>query len=136
MKQNPRLTQTRPNMNESINIKAVVQCAESKGWSVHVDGTQKENTVIFDFYKFTPAGQDFSFTAIMQDDDFQSLIEDVENFYNAYDPDEEAYIWLDHSGHGRNGAPYHMRDVLDDMEAAERMVGELLEALQEINASV
>jgi len=29
-------------MNESINTKAVVQCAESKGWSVHVDGTQKE----------------------------------------------------------------------------------------------
>jgi len=117
-------------MNESIKTKAVEQCVESKGWSVHVDGTQKENVVIFDFYKFTPAGQDFSFTATMQDDDFNSLIEDVENFYNAYDPDEEAYIWLDYSGHGRNGAPYHMRDVLDDMEAAERMVGDLLEDLQ------
>lgn len=123
-------------MNENNNTKAVVQCAESKGWNVHVDSTQKENAVIFDFYKFTPAGQDFSFTATMQDDDFNSLIEDVENFYNAYAPDEEAYIWLDHSGHGRNGAPYHMRDVLNDMEAAEIMVGELLEALQKINASV
>jgi len=119
-------------MNESINTKAVVQCAESKGWSVHVDGAQKENTVIFDFYKFTPAGQDFSFAATMQDNDSQSLIEEIENFYNAYDPDEEAYIWLDHSGHGRNGAPYHIRDVLDDMEAAEKMVGELLEALQKV----
>lgn len=116
-------------------IQTVIRCAESNGWSVHVDNTQKERAAIFDFYKFTPAGQDFSFTATMHDDDVCSLIEEVENYYNDFDPNEEAYIWLDHSGHGRNGAPYHMRDVLDDMEAAEKMVGELLEALQKIECA-
>lgn len=115
-------------MEQSIITQAVIHCAESMGWNVHVDDTQKEK--VFDFYKFTPAGQDFSFTATMQENDFDSLIEEIENYYNDFDPDEEAYVWLDHSGHGRNGAPYHMRDVLDDMEAAEKMVGELLEAFQ------
>ena len=34
-------------------------------------------------------------------------------------------------GHGKNGAPYHMRDVLDDMEAVEDMIGELLDAVRD-----
>lgn len=39
---------------------------------------------------------------------------------------------LDDNGHGRNGAPYRMRDVLEDMEAAEKMIEELLEAVRNI----
>ena len=46
--------------------------------------------------------------------------------------DEETYLWLDNRGHGKNGAPYRMRDVLEDMEAAEKMVEDLLDAIREI----
>lgn len=35
-------------------------------------------------------------------------------------------------GHGRNGAPYRMRAVLEDMEATEKMIEELLEAIKEM----
>jgi len=44
----------------------------------------------------------------------------------------EAYLWLDSNGHGKNGAPYRMRDVLDDMEEAEKMIETLLDAIKSL----
>ena len=38
-------------------------------------------------------------------------------------------LWLDSDGHGKNGAPYHMRDLLEDMEACETMLEDLSIAL-------
>lgn len=61
-----------------------------------------------------------------------SLIENIEEYYEGFDVDYETYIWLDQFGHGRNGAPYRMRAVLEDMEATEKMIEELLEAIKEM----
>ena len=61
-----------------------------------------------------------------------SLIENIEEYYEDFDVDYETYIWLDQFGHGRNGAPYRMRAVLEDMEATEKMIEELLEAIKEM----
>lgn len=86
--------------------------------------------VIFEFSKFTPAGQDFSFSVAMKGKDLNTLITDMEEYYESFDVDEETYLWLDSRGHGKNGAPYRMRDVLEDMEAAEKMVENLLDAMR------
>lgn len=61
-----------------------------------------------------------------------SLIEDIDNYYEGFDVDSETYIWLDQFGHGRNGAPYRMRAVLEDMKATEKMIEELLDAIKEM----
>lgn len=108
---------------------AVVECAESKGWTVKAGINYKQQKSDFEFGKFSPAGRDFSFTAEMKCANINSLIEDIENYYENYDVDYETYIWLDQFGHGKNGAPYRMRAVLEDVEATERMVGELLDAI-------
>ena len=50
-------------MNTNINIDAVMRCGEADGWEVRAD--RQGNSTIFEFYKFTPAGQDFYFTASM-----------------------------------------------------------------------
>lgn len=42
----------------------------------------------------------------------KQLSENAENF----DPDEEAALWIGSDGHGKNGAPYRLRDLLDDMD--------------------
>lgn len=47
--------------------------------------------------------------------------------------DSEAYLWLDDNGHGKNGAPYRMKDVLADMEAAEKYIESLLDAIRDID---
>ncbi len=48
-------------------IKEVIQCAEANGWHVDAEKHQDKNIVIFEFSQFTPAGQDFFFSAMMKD---------------------------------------------------------------------
>ena len=47
------------------------------------------------------------------------------------DVDEEAYIWIGSDGHGKNGAPYHIADIVKDMEEAEVMMADLYEAFRQ-----
>lgn len=109
---------------------AVVECAEANGWKVEAGIIYKEQKSEFEFGKYSPAGRDFSFSAEMRCANINSLIENIEKYYDDFDVDSEAYIWLDQSGHGRNGAPYRMRAVLEDMEATQKMVEQLLDAIR------
>ena len=119
-------------MNKNI-IDKITDCAESNGWSVSMDTEQEKDIVVFEFSKYTPAGQDFSFSATMKDNSLDSLGDDIEEYFEHFDVDSEAYLWLDDNGHGKNGAPYRMRDVLADMEAAERYIESLLDAIRDID---
>lgn len=60
---------------------------------------------------WTPAGHDY-FLEFDGEDKLIALQREV----NYFDISEEAYLWLDSSGHGTNGAPYDMRDVYEDFE--------------------
>lgn len=68
----------------------------------------------------------------MQDDDLNSLIGNIKEYYDNFDVDSEAHLWLDETGHGKNGAPYRMKDVVKDMEEAEKMIDRLLDAIMEL----
>lgn len=89
-------------------------------------------TSYFEFSKFSPAGRDFSFSAEMKCANINSLIEHLEDYYEDFDVDYETYIWLDQWGHGKNGAPYRLRAVLEDSEAIEKMVEALLKAIKKM----
>mgnify|MGYP006886105311 FL=1 len=78
----------------------------------------------------------FSFPVTMQDDDLNSLIGNIKEYYDNFDVDSEAYLWLDETGHGKNGAPYRMKDVVKDMEEAEKMIDRLLDAIMELEQSL
>lgn len=41
-----------------------------------------------------------------------------------------TYLWIGTDGHGKNGAPYHIKDIVSDMEAAEAMIDTLYETLK------
>ena len=60
------------------------------------------------------------------------IYKDIDNYYEGFDVDAETYVWLDQFGHGKRGAPYRMRAVLEDMEATEKMIEELLDAIKEM----
>ena len=53
-------------------------------------------------------------------------------YFETYDPDYETYIWLDQSGHGTRGAPYHIRDILSEMEDMAAALEELAIALNNL----
>lgn len=100
-------------------IEQITQIAEGLGWSVDVNDSD-----IY-FSQYTTAGQDFGFYV----DKNKGIAEEVYDYYKNYDPSEEAILWCDSSGHGKNGAPYHLKDILADMEEASAMVKTLYEAI-------
>ena len=111
-------------------IDKITECAEANGWHVHTERYRDTDLWLFEFSQYTKAGQDFNFSAEMRYADPETLIKSVREYYENYHPDEEAYLWIGDDGHGKNGAPYRISDIVADMEDAESMVGTLLEAFE------
>lgn len=117
------------------SVQAIISAAEGDDWHVHTEKTDS-GILLFEFSKFTPAGQDFNFTAEMTGDDPDTLVKSIEEYYEAFDPDYEAYLWIGEDGHGKNNAPYHIKDIVDDMKAAEEMVSRLSDILNEVTQKI
>lgn len=105
-------------------IEQIIAIAEQLGWQVKTD-TDKPNLVVFDFQQYTPHGQDFSFSVEMKGNDTDSLLQEIEEYYEGFDLDYEACLWI-----GKNGAPYRIKDIVSDMEQAEAMIEKLYETLK------
>lgn len=110
-------------------VEQITTVAAKLGWNVETD-TSKPNLVAFDFQQYTMHGQDFSFNVEMKNDDTDSLMSQIEEYYESFDPDYEAHLWIGTDGHGKNGAPYHIKDIVTDMEQAEAMIDTLYETLK------
>lgn len=102
----------------------ITEIAEILGWSVDFSEPQNGKTDV-NFAKYTSYGQDFNFSVELEDDDMEAFIDNIHEYYENFDVDEEAYIWIGSDGHGKNGAPYHIADIVKDMEEAEIMMADL-----------
>ena len=79
-------------------------------------------------------GQDFGFYVESQSGDINELLQAIENYHDNYDPDEEAVLWVGPDGHGCNGAPYNLSDLIEDMQECKSNVKKLVDLLnQEFN---
>ena len=105
--------------------KELIKAIENAGWSM------TENKIYYDFEIFSPAGQDFCFCIDKNDkkDNLDTLSSEIYNYYNCFDADEATYLWLDKTGHGKNGAPYKMEEILEDMKWCENKIYELFEII-------
>ena len=108
----------------------ITEIAEILGWSVDFSESQNSKTDV-NFAKYTSYGQDFNFSVELEDDDMEAFIDNIHEYYENFDVDEEAYIWIGSDGHGKNGAPYHIADIVKDMEEAEVMIADLYEAFRQ-----
>ena len=81
------------------------------------------------FSKYSPAGQDFGFE--VRGNTMEELLDGIYNYYDNFDVSYETLLWLDDAGHGKNGAPYDMKDLYEDMEACEQNILELYELIKE-----
>ena len=54
----------------------------------------------------------------------------IRDYAFNYDPDKEASLWIGDDGHGKNGAPYHLSDILADMRDAKQMIYDLSDAMK------
>ena len=108
----------------------ITEIAEILGWSVDLSEPQNGKTDV-NFAKYTSYGQDFNFSVELENDDMEAFIDNIHEYYENFDVDEEAYIWIGSDGHGKNGAPYHIADIVKDMEEAEVMMADLYEAFRQ-----
>lgn len=102
-----------------MNTKKFIKIANDLGWSV----TKDRYDIELQFY--TDYGQDFSFSVNRNED----YVKQVYNYYDSFDPSAEALLWCDDFGHGKNGAPYHLKDIIADMEEVEQKLEQLYDAL-------
>lgn len=116
-------------MNIKEKIQKVTDIAHSNGWSVNVED-KNESNFLFEFQCNTKHGQDFNFYAEMSDEKIDTLISGIRQYFKDFDSDYEASLWIGDDGHGKCGAPYHIKDIVSDMEDAEVRIYELLNALE------
>lgn len=105
-------------MNETIE-----KVANSCGWSVYIDNAN------FYFEKMIET-QDFVFAISCEEKSLQSLVIQIESYLKNFDVDYETSIWIGENGHGKNGAPYHIKDILDEMYSAKEQIAILLYELK------
>lgn len=110
--------------------KEITEIAESLNFNITIS---EDEDVNISFAKTSSYGQDFNFEISVDKD--ASMIEiwkRLQSYQNNFDVSAEAYLWLDESGHGKNGAPFEMIDVYKDMEECKGFVTELADKVFDI----
>lgn len=105
-------------MRRELTWDDVIDRLESLDFSVTVSDT-KDGKKEIELEKYSDAGQDCIFNIECDADSPSDICKELSNLYENYDPEEETMLWLGPDGHGKNGAPYSMRDLLHDMESVE-----------------
>ena len=109
----------------------IEQIANDNDWNCNMYKTNAGNEYI-EFETHTPTGQDLIVTiGECESVDLQGVCEKLYEYAENFDECKEAYLWLDNTGHGKNGAPYHMGDVLEDMVNAKQIIYDLSDAMKD-----
>lgn len=98
-------------------------------WQVFFTEENKFLTIV-EFQRYTSAGQDYSFSIDVNDNDPQDFLDNLEEFYNDFDYEEEAMLWVGKDGHGKNGAPYFLTDILKDTKEIDDCLHQLYNAFE------
>lgn len=109
----------------------IEKIANNNDWSVSFCN-ERNNEICLEFMNCTPYGQDLIVTIWMPTKGtIEDLASKIYEYADAYDPDYEASLWRGDDGHGKNGAPYRISDIVEDMEDAEQMIYDLADAFKE-----
>ena len=109
--------------------KKIEEVANKKGWKTTFS-EQYDETVI-EFENYTNVGQNLIVTIFINDDSsIQDVVNSIHKYWESFDTDYEASLWIGPDGHGKNGAPYHISDIIEDMKDAENMIEELFKEFQ------
>lgn len=111
-------------------MKQLQEVIEAEGWVFRP--SVQDGKHIAEIARFSPAGEDFCITIWYGNGSPEDFIEGLDEFIEGFDVDEETYLWLDSSGHGKNGAPYHIKDIIEDKEWSLNKMKALSKKLKEI----
>ena len=113
----------------------IYEIAEREGWQADYEySDEKETEICFSFNNYSPAGRDLSFEVCVPNDEdedviYENVADAIADYWEGFDVSYETYIWLDETGHGKNGAPENMKDVYEDTLSCADMIYELYHAI-------
>lgn len=67
-----------------------------------------------EFYTHLPLCRDFSFAVYCPALSLAMLEDSIKEYVDCFDIDYETHIWIGSDGHGKNGAPYHIEDIIEN----------------------
>ncbi len=105
--------------------KQIFAAAEQSGWNCTI--RKNKNDWYVRFNTDTHYGQDACFEYNV--DSLDEIKHRIYDTYTEYDPSQEAMLWVGEDGHGKNGAPDDIRDIISDMEDVEEMLNNLYMSL-------
>lgn len=104
----------------------IISIGQNKGWTVDFIGHDNKLGDVC-FQRYSPAGQDFNMEIEIDDNDPKDFLKSLAYYYENFEPDGEALNWCDGQGHGKNGAPNRLKDIIIDFEEIEKEIKELLD---------
>lgn len=112
--------------SKQYTTKLVENMADNFGWRSYFSKRGEEDYFDVEFENYTDAGQDLVVSVIVPIGfTIMQLANALREFWESYDPDEEASLWIGNDGHGANGAPYRLSEILKDMNCAKKMIHHL-----------
>ena len=102
-----------------MNLENIKKYLENKledtEWKVDTKCNNERKVVELSLETWTPTGRNVYLEFEFKDRTTKEQIsKEFQEYYECYDVSYETYIWLDWDGHGKNGAPYELKDVLED----------------------
>ena len=106
------------------------KAAEKVGWEVAITTPHNSsNNYYVCFSTNTTRGKDVEYD--FEIDDFDELPDLLYDEWQNYDINKETSIWIGNDGHGKNGAPSDIEDILDEMKQVESPLEKLYMAVKE-----
>ena len=120
---------------EEIKNKELEELFEKAGidWSysfwkdpeMDIDGKHFPERNSVEFETHSPAGEDFVMDINFDPEDpAGSLIKNMKDYYQVFDPEEHASMWIE--GRGKDGVPDSIQELLDDAHSIDGMINLIL----------
>lgn len=113
-----------------LTLEKLQKQVEKLGWSMEICEDYINLTT------FSPQGQEHyhELTINYHPDgefDYMGMLDELYECAENFDVEENTMLWVDDEGHGKNGAPYRLKDVLKDMEWCKKQSVKLYNKLNQ-----
>lgn len=115
--------------NLIIHAQKIWDIAESNDWSIRID-ERRDGRFDVELEKFVNS-YDYLISICLDNCSVNEMVRGLSEYVEDFDPDEDASLWIGDDGHGKNGAPYKIRDILDTMDKCKDEANELLRIYRE-----
>ena len=116
-------------MSKALTKETVKEIIDQTSWKFLSFETLENGSMTIEIENTSPAGEDLVETIWLTGTE-EALPSDFYEFWNNFDPDEHAEMWL--AQRGKNGVPLSIRELINDADAIDEMLKRLCEEVESI----